>query len=495
MSERLRVAYAVSEVGPWCTTGGLGEVSAALPSALQAQGLNVAVLMPLYREVRHKVAQRGARLVETNASTGIWIGGHRLEGRFVRIEDPSAPQDAAPVYAYDCPVLFDREGIYGHGDDCARFTAFSRAVLDCAGTLLGGAPDIVHCHDWHTGLIPLYLDGPYRHLLPYTASVLTIHNLGYQGVVPREQLAVAGIPPEYFHPERVEFYGALNLLKGGITTADALTTVSPRYAQEIRTPEFGEHLDGALRAHGDRLRGILNGIDTEVWNPAHDPLIPTNYDAQHMAGKAECRGNLIAYADWDPSDPHPVFGVVSRFVKQKGLDLVAELVPWLVQRSVRLLLLGQGEPGLTEWFQWLAKEYPNNVRLRLGHEPAMAHVLQAGCDAFLMPSRYEPCGLSQLYAMRYGTVPIVRAVGGLRDTVVEALPQNLASGKATGFTFFKDDVAGLRGAVDKALDVFYLRPEMWRQLQHNGMVQDFSWRRSAAAYVEVFHAALRRRRG
>jgi len=495
MSDRLRVAYAVSEVGPWCTTGGLGEVSAALPAALQAQGHDVIVLMPLYREVRQRVAQHGARLVATDAITGIWVGSHRLEGRFLRIDDPAAGENHVSVYAYDCPALFDRDGIYGHGDDCARFSVFSRAVLDCAGFLLGGAPDIVHCHDWHTALIPLYLDGPYRHLLPRTASVLTIHNLGYQGVVPRDQLDVAGIPAGYFHPERVEFYGALNLLKGGLTTANALTTVSPRYAQEIRTPEFGEHLDGVLRAHSDRLYGILNGIDTQIWNPAHDPFIPATYDEQNLDGKAACRAQLISYADWDPQDPHPVFGVVSRFVKQKGLDLVAELVPWLVQRSVRLLLLGQGEPALVEWFQRLAGEYPGHVRLRLGHEPAMAHALQAGCDAFLMPSRYEPCGLSQLCAMQYGTVPIVRAVGGLRDTVVEALPQNLAAGKATGFTFFRDDVGGLRGAVDKALDAFYLRPQVWRQLQLNGMRQDFTWQRSAAAYVQVFHAALRQRRG
>lgn len=494
MSERLRVAYAVSEVGPWSTTGGLGEVSASLPTALCRLGVDCIVLMPLYRDVRRKIAERGGKLLETQASTGIWVGSHRLEGRFLRVEDPGLPADAAPVYAYDCPVLFDREGIYGHGDDCARFSVFSRAVLDCAGTLLGAPPDIVHCHDWHTALIPLYLDGPYRHLLPGTASCLTIHNLGYQGLVPPSEMGIAGIPEGYFHPERAEFYGAVNLLKGGITTADMLTTVSPRYAQEIRTAEFGEHLDGVLRSRGDRLRGILNGIDTDVWNPAKDPLIPNAYDVSDLSGKVECRRKLIAYADWNPDDPHPVFGVVSRFVKQKGLDLVAELVPWLVQRSVRLLLLGQGEPRLTEWFQQLATQYPDHVRLRLGHEPAMAHVLQAGCDAFLMPSRYEPCGLSQLYAMRYGTIPIVRAVGGLRDTVVEAQPQNLASGRATGFTFYRDDVGGLMGAVDKALDAFYLQPDLWRQLQLNGMKQDFSWSRSGASYIDVFREAILRRR-
>ena len=512
----MRVAFAVGEAAPWCMTGGLGDVAGALPQSLQNLDADVAVFIPLYREVKRKVAAQNARLVDTGARSTVWIHGHKVVGRFFRIDHAAqlpapieemplgddglpVPTHArtsvrVPVFAFDCPIFFDRDGLYGHADDAVRFSAFSRAVLNCATELMNGQPDVIHSHDWHTALIPMFLAGPYRPLLPKTAAVLTIHNLAYQGVIGPEDLGAIGVGAEHFHAERLEFYGRVNMLKGGIACADAVTTVSPRYADEIRTAEFGERLDGVLRAHSWRLSGIVNGIDVDVWNPAKDNLIAAPYSADNLAGKALCRRALLQAAHLDPDDPHPVFGVVSRFTRQKGLDLIADLVPGLESRSVRLLMLGQGEPALEARFTQLGQQFPNHVRVRFAHEPGLAHMLQAGVDAFLMPSRYEPCGLSQLYAMRYGTIPIVRAVGGLRDTVVEATRSTLAHGTATGFRFEHDSVAGLQWAIDSALDVFYTDQPTWRQLQHNGMTQDFSWSHSARQYLQVYRDAITRRR-
>jgi starch synthase len=501
MTEPLRIAYAVAEAYPWCMTGGLAEVSGALPQALRESGAEVSVFLPLYREVKRKVEMSGSLLVDTGAKSGVWLGPHYIEGRFLRILGPQpgatgsgAPGSDVPTYAFDCPVLFDREGLYGHPDDVARFSTFCRAVLDCSTELMAGAPDVFHVHDWHTALIPVYLSGPYRERLPNAASVLTIHNLGYQGVFPNHELLVAGLGWEHYTIEKMEFFGRINLMKGGIATADALTTVSPRYAQEIQSSLFGERLEGMLATHKNKLSGILNGVDTQAWNPSTDPLIPSNYDINSLDGKTACRNSLLESARFDTWDRTPVFGVISRFARQKGIDLVAEIVPWLAQRGVRLLVLGQGEAALEEWLRYLERQFPNNVRVRFAHEPALAHAMQAGCDAVLMPSRYEPCGLGQLYAMRYGTVPIVRAVGGLLDTVVETPVSHVGDGQATGFRYHEDTTAGLQAAVDRALSVFYTAPDTWRQIQLNGMRQDFSWDRSAGDYIEVFQNAIIRRR-
>ncbi len=492
---RLKIAYAVAEAAPWCATGGLGDVSGALPQALADLGADVAVFLPLYREVRRKVHSTGSSLQDTGVFSSVRIEAHRVDGRFLRIVSPQATPHSVSVFVFDCPMLFDRDGLYGHGDDCARFSTFSRAVLNCASKLMHGAPDVVHCHDWHTALIPLFLSGPYRRLLPNTASVLTIHNLGYQGVFPASELPIAGVGPEYFTMDRLEFFGRINFMKGGLSTADALTTVSPRYAEEIRTPEFGEHLEGVLRQHAGRLTGILNGIDTATWDPSADALLPHTYSAENLEGKGLCRRAMLSMARMNGDDPHPVMGIVSRFVRQKGLDLVAELVPYLAQRSVRLLLLGQGEHALEQAFQQLENAYPQNFRVAFAHDAKLAHLVQAGSDATMMPSRYEPCGLTQLYAMRYGTLPIVHAVGGLRDTVVPTTRQTLADGTATGFAYEHDTLDGLKWAVDQALQLYYREPATWRQLQQHGMAQDFSWAKSARQYLAVFQQAVARRRG
>ena len=510
MPDRLRVAFAAAECSPWCSTGGLGEVAAALPKALAAEGADVAVYFPLYRQAKNAMRDKKAKLRSTGTGCTVQLGAHRIEARVWQVianepavlpaEDTAdpAPEHRGPGrirwYAVDCPPLFDREGMYGHGDDAARYSTFARTVLSTATALLGGQPDIVHGHDWHTALLPLYLEGPYRHLLPRAASVLTIHNLAYQGVFAADELATIGLSPTFFHPERLEYWGRQNWLKGGISAADATTTVSRRYADEIRTAEFGERLDGVLRLHERRLYGILNGIDTDLWNPATDPDLADHYSAQDLSGKKACRSALLRMCRMDPADPHPVFGVISRLTKQKGLDLVAELMPYLAARSVRVILLGQGEPALEQKFSELERQYWPYLRIELGFDRKLSHVLQAGSDATLMPSRYEPCGLTQLYAMRYGTVPIVRATGGLYDTVVHAWPGAMHDGAATGFSFEGADVQGLQWAVDRALEVYYTQPAQWRQIQLNGMRQDFSWARSAEQYIWVYKRAIQRQR-
>jgi starch synthase len=498
----MRIAYAASEVSPWASTGGLGEVSAALPHALAEIGLDVEVFLPCYRLVRQKVHERGARLYPTGVSTRIPVGTHWLEGQMLRIEPagPALDRPRAPVYAWDCPQLFDREGIYGFTDEAARFSTFTRAVLDCAPRLPGsegsalGPPDVFHAHDWHTALAPVYLEGPYRWLLPGTASVLSIHNMGYQGVFPASEMAVAGLGWEWFHPERLEYHGHVGFLKGGIALCDMLSAVSPRYAEEIRTQEFGERLEGLVQAHAGKLRGILNGIDVRAWDPATDSHLAAGFSAADVSGRALCRRQLLERAHLDPDDSHPVFGVVSRLVHQKGFDLVAELVPWLVSRSVRLCLLGQGERAVEEWFLRLQAQFPDHVRVKIGHDPALAHLVYGGSDAILVPSRYEPCGLTQLYAMRYGAVPIVRAVGGLRDTVVPASGNTVESGAATGFCYQHDDVVGLKWACDQALGYYYTKPDLWQRIQRNGMERDFSWTRSAHEYAALYREAVARRR-
>ena len=502
----MRVAFAAAELTPWVSTGGLGEVAAALPKALAQLGCDVAVFVPLYRQVRQNVGSRGARLIDTGATAQVWIGGHRHDSRVFRIDEGSrqaeaaAAQPAVPgggslaTYAVDCPALYDRDGVYGHGDDAVRYSNFARVVLYTAHRLLGGHPDIVHAHDWHTALIPLYLEGPLRRALPNTASVLTIHNLAYQGVFPATEIAHLGLDPALLRMERLGFHGGLNWLQGGIAAADAITTVSPRYAEEIRTDHYGENLQGVLGYHQRRLFGVLNGIDTDIWNPATDKHLSAHFDADNMAGKGQCRRAVLAMGNLDGADAHPVFGVVSRFSKQKGLDLVADLVPYLASRSVRLVLLGKGEPALEDRFQRLERDphFSQFVRVRVGFEPDLAHILQAGADAMLMPSRYEPCGLTQMYAMRYGTVPIVRGVGGLYDTVVPATQRTIEEKTATGFTYEHDTLAGLQWAVDRALDTYYTQQPVWQQLQRTGMTTDFSWRQSAQHYLDIYKMAIRR---
>ncbi len=487
----MRVAFLTSEVSPFCKTGGLADVSAALPSALLAAGADVHVFAPYYREVRRYL--RTHDLLGALAVDAIFV--HRLgHGHFVTLARKGAPT----FHFLDCPLYFEREGLYGpsasedYPDNAARFGLFCHAVLERSEALAGGPIDVYHCNDWQAALAPVLLRdgrGP-----AVAASVMGIHNLAYQGVFDRPALDELGLDPALFTTEALEYYGNICLLKGGIVFADAITTVSPSYAEEILTPDTGMGLDGVLRDHADRLTGILNGIDVEAWNPATDMRIARHFNQGSLAGKAACRRAVLEELSL-PDDPEtPLAAVISRLVPQKGIDLLAELVPRFPELGVRLVVVGTGEAALEAQLRELAAAHPEHVAVRIAFDDNLAHRVQAGADLYLMPSRFEPCGLGQMYAMAYGTIPIAHAVGGLRDTIVDATEATLADGSATGFLCSEASAEALAEALERAIDCFRHQPEVWHSLQIAAMSRDSSWAPSAGAHLEVYERALARRR-
>jgi starch synthase len=484
----LRVALAVSEAVPYAKSGGLADVGGALPLHLARLGHEVTLFVPYYRETR----QRFPRLPRAAPPIDLPFPGHDVRVEILRHEP--APGLAVLLVRED--ASFDRPHLYGtpdgdYWDNAGRFAVFCRAVAE-ALRLLGERPDVLHAHDWQTALLPLYA----RHRpdfaghLAEAPTVLTVHNLAYQGVFPPAAMPYCGIPVELFTPAGVEFYGRVNLLKGGIVAADAVTTVSPRYSEEIRTPAFGEGLDGVMRELGGKLRGILNGVDYEEWDPDADPRLPARYSAVALEGKARCKEALLE-AFGLPRDPAtPLFGTISRLVDQKGFDLLADAMPRLAGMNLRYVLLGSGDRRYEDLWLGLARRWPDRLAVRIGYDEALAHLLEAGADAYLMPSRFEPCGLNQMYSLRYGTVPVVRAVGGLDDTIEHFSP---ATGRGNGFKFRDYDVNGLLWAVGEAL-ACHARPAEWRRLQRNGMAADFSWDAAARRYADLYRelAAARR---
>jgi starch synthase len=399
----------------------------------------------------------------------------------------------------DCPALYDRDGLYvsaagtDHPDNARRFAVLVRAALDYVGRQPGG-PLVVHGHDWQAGLAPVYLKLLYRsHLVLASApTVFTIHNLAYQGVFDADWLPRVDLPPTMLGVDRMEFWGRISFLKGGINDADIITTVSPRYAAEIQTPEFGFGFDGILRMRRADLVGILNGIDTEEWNPAHDPHLPAPYDAADLTGKAAAKAAVLQRFGM-PADPEalarPLVGMISRMVDQKGLDLIAALAGTLPHLDAAFVVLGTGEARYQDMWTALARAHPARIGAFIGFDESLAHLIEAGADLFLMPSRFEPCGLNQMYSLRYGTVPLVRAVGGLADTVVDD-----ASGlaDATGFVFGPYTSDALLATLRRALAVYPNR-DRWRALQAAGMKRDHSWHRSAQEYVKIYERVLRSR--
>ncbi|HHJ14539.1 MAG TPA: glycogen synthase GlgA, partial [Gammaproteobacteria bacterium] len=351
---------------------------------------------------------------------------------------------------------------------------------------LGWRPRLVHCNDWQTGLVPALLsqeaDRP--------ATLFTIHNLAYQGLFDHHQIDPLGLPPDWWHMDRLEFHGRFSFIKGGLVFADRINTVSPRYAEEIKTPAFGCGLDGLLRHRADVLSGILNGVDYSIWSPGRDRLIPRRYTWRTLRLKLENKRRL-QHAFGLPDDPFiPLFGHVGRLVEQKGIDMIAGLAPQLAERQLQLVILGTGDPALEKTLRSLAAEYPRHIGVRIEYDETLSHLLEAGSDIFLMPSRFEPCGLNQLYSLRYGTPPIVHETGGLADSVVDATPETLASGNATGFVFRPAQAAPLLAAIDRALEL-YADAGQWKQLVQTGMQQDFSWTRSAEAYLALYQDTLR----
>lgn len=479
------VVMATSEVSPLARTGGLGEVVGALASAHRGAGLDVAVVVPGYSAVHAaaRVERRPWRLQVT-------VGGERIDFGVGRTALP----DGTPVFTVEHEAFFRRPELYGdHGgeyaDNARRFTFFSRAVLALLERL--GSPDILHAHDWQTALLPAFLRADIDRYpwLRGTRTVLTLHNLGYQGSFPSSDWSMLDLDAGWYRFDTLEAWGRLNFLKGGISFADAVTTVSPTYAAEIRTPEHGFGLDGALRHRGDDLVGILNGIDPEDWDPQRDPALPAPFSAEDLGGKQTCREALQREMGLHP-DPEPLLcGLVARLVSQKGIDLILESWPDLMARPLQLLVLGRGEPRLEEALRFAALGHPGQASVAIGFDEGLARRIEAGADVFLMPSLYEPCGLNQLYSLRYGTLPLARATGGLQDSIID-VGEDPAHG--TGFKFGPPDRPSFLHAIDRTLAHRASR-DRWRTTVRRAMAADFSWTRSAQRYREVYEAVRQRR--
>jgi starch synthase len=494
VSAPLRVLHVASEVAPWAATGGLADVLAALPAAVARAlpGSRHATVVPLYREARARLAADGVALIDGPVTT-VALGAHRI-----RVALRRAAVEGGP-WLVDCPPLYDRDGLYGgpggdHADNHLRFAVLCRAALDVGPLLLEGPIDLVHGHDWQAGLALAFA----RWDRAPAATLFTIHNLAFRGAFDRAAVAELGLPWSAYDPEHLEAWGQLCLLKAGLAYADAVTTVSPSYAAEIVTPAGGMDLDGFLRHQVAPVVGVVNGIDTDAWDPARDPALPARYDASDLRGKARCRAALHAELGL-PRRPGAALAVaVSRLSWQKGLDLCAELVPTLGGLPVQLAILGSGDPALETTLGRLAAAYPDRLAFRTGFDPALARRMYAGGDLLLMPSRFEPCGLAQLYAMRYGTVPVVSSVGGLRDTVIDVAAVGAAGRRArggTGFRFDVVDAAGLGWALARTVRMFVDQPAAFAAVQAAGMARDSSWAPSAAVYARLYREAVRARRG
>ncbi len=482
---------ATSEAVPFAKTGGLADVCGALPIELARLGHDVSLFLPAYRSAR----QSGMPIEPTGIELPIPIGTKTVVGRLLKSH---LPESNVPVYLVEQDQYYDRDALYreaGHDyiDNCERFVFFCRAVMESLRRL--SAPvDILHVHDWQTGLIPALLKIEYRAVPPleHAASVLTIHNLAYQGNFWHWDMTLTGLDWKYFNWQQMEFYGHLNLLKTGIVFADALSTVSPRYAEEIQGPEQGCGLEEVLRSRRDVLRGIINGVDYRQWNPETDPHIAMRYGPENVAeGKAVCKAALQGELSLPVEPRTPLLGLVGRLADQKGWDLLAPVMQdWATHHDVQWAVLGTGEPKYHELLEKLAERYPQRIAVRLGFSEALAHRIEAGADMFVMPSRYEPCGLNQLYSLKYGTVPVVRATGGLADTVTNLNEETLAADTATGFSFRDYSSLALSETLRRACDTYANQPEVWRQLIDRGMRQDWSWARSAKEYIELYRLAL-----
>lgn len=483
MSKEPKVLFLSSEVVPYAKTGGLADVAGALPGALRALGADVRVALPLYRSVK----QGGFSLSPVLSRMEVPLGNARLGAAVWETRS----QGGTHVYFLEREDLYDRPNLYGtpsgdYYDNLERFSFFCHGVLLMAEAL-GFRPDVIHCNDWQTGLVPALLSGPYKHspVLGGVPGVFTIHNLGYQGIFPPEKLPVTGLSgPEFFHPEGLEFWGNLSLLKAGIVYSRAITTVSPTYAKEIQTPEFGLGMEGILYHRRDVLRGILNGVDYSLWDPATDPYLPANYFPGKMTGKTTCKKQLIKETGLDPRlSQRPLLGMTTRLAAQKGLDLLTAVLQEVLDLDVGLVILGTGEEHYQRALQEAAKANPSKLAVKIGFDEALAHRIMAGVDIFLIPSRYEPCGLTQMYAFKYGTVPLVRATGGLEDTVKPFEP---STGQGNGFKFGPHEPRAFLDCVRQAVSL-YEKPNVWKTLVLNGLKEDFSWDRSARQYLELYN--------
>jgi starch synthase len=477
---RLKVLFAVSECVPFAKTGGLADVAGALPIALAERGHDVRVVLPRYRVTKKHAAERMPAALAVPVGAGeAWCGVY--QARF--------PRSDARVYLLEHDALYDRDGIYddksgAFGDNLARFTLLSRGAIRMCD-YLGWQPDVIHVHDWQTSLVPVYLRTiESRSPAARAATVLTIHNMGYQGWFSKDELWQTQLGWDVFHPRGLEAHDSLNLLKGGIYASTLVTTVSPRYAREIQTQEGGEGLDGVLRDRGGDLIGILNGIDDEAWNPETDKYIAAHFDAEDLEGKAICKAALQTEMGLPVEPDVPLVGLVSRLAHQKGIDVFAGALSEILSLGAQVVVLGSGEKWAEDLFRRLSATHPR-FRAHLGMNEGLAHRIEAGADIFVMPSRYEPCGLNQLYSQRYGTLPVVRAVGGLDDTV---------ENDVTGFKFEELDADELAQAVALAVYTYHERPHHFRMMQYRAMRKPMGWRHASQQYEALYRMGIAKKR-
>ncbi len=488
----MKIAFVSSEVVPFSKTGGLADVSGALPKYLAALGHKVAVFTPLYRQVRDKF-----KLVKSKQTVSVPVGAETVTGE---IWKGAFPGTKVPVYFIGNDTYFDRDGLYGdakgdYEDNLSRFVFFSRAVLE-ALKALKFKPDVIHSNDWQSGLVPIYCKVVYNDdpFISQAANVYTVHNLAYQGLFWHWDLPLVNIGWEHFNYRELEFFGKINFMKGGVVFADMVTTVSATYAKEIQSDEeLGAGLQGVLTERAENLRGILNGIDYADWDPATDNFLTAKYSVGKLGGKAECKAALQKESGLAEKPRTALVAMITRLVDQKGLDLVAAIIDEMMKEDLQLVVLGTGLEKYHVLLTEMAQKYPRKCALFLKFDNALAHRIEAGADMFLMPSRYEPCGLNQMYSLKYGTVPVVRATGGLADTVTDATPETIRAGTANGFSFVPYEGSALLETLRRALAA-YCDESKWSKLVATGMQQDWSWARSAAEYEKVYEETTAEKR-
>jgi starch synthase len=474
----MKIVFAASECVPFAKTGGLADVVGALPPALATLGHDVTVYLPKYKQTRLTDAKTVVRSITAP------FDDHY---RFCSVVD-GGTHSGVKFYFIDYPPYFERDALYGtplgdYRDNAERFALYSRAVLEACKVL--GVPDVLHCHDWQSALVPILLRSVYAEdpALHDVATVFTIHNMGYQGLFLPDTLALLMLPWDLFTIDKLEFYGKLNFLKGALVFSDFITTVSRKYSQEIQTAEYGFGLEGVLRGRASTVTGILNGVDYNEWSPQTDKFIVAHYSPEDLGGKAKCKQDLLAEFGVPNADPKlPVIGIVSRFAAQKGFDLILQAAERLAREDMIVVALGAGDKEYEDLFRRLNKQFPKKFALKVAYDNKIAHKIEAGADMFLMPSRYEPCGLNQIYSLKFGTVPVVRATGGLDDTIENWDPHTR---KGTGFKFTEYTGEALLATLRAALHAFRDK-ESWQALMRNGMNKDFSWTASAREYVKIY---------
>ena len=480
----LKLLMVASEAAPFAKTGGLADVVGSLPPALHALGHDVRLIIPWYRSVRKATGNLRAGRKKLAVPMG---------GRVYQVSWRTGENQGVPVYFLDYPEFYDRSGLYGergqdYSDNAERFGMLSRAALELARQI-DFAPDVIHAHDWQTGLVPVYL---HQHLWrdPFfanTSNLFTIHNLGYQGVFPQEVARLLALDNPLMSSDGLEYFGQISLLKGGISFATRVNTVSPTYCREIQTPQHGMGLDGLLRSRADHLHGLLNGLDGDLWSPVRDKALAGNYSTKKLSGKKECKKQLQKELGLDLLPNTPMVAMVTRIDSQKGIELVLESWGRLMRHDLQLVLLGSGNPDFERRLAEAASYYPGKVSVLLQFDDALARRIYAGSDIFMMPSRYEPCGLGQLIALRYGSVPLVHATGGLADTITDPLD---SAQRANGFVFQEYRHDSFLACLARALET-YAKTDAWRAIMLQGMQQDFSWRQAAGEYVNLYRMCTR----